>query len=155
MPKQVGGTVWQAAVARVGGVRGCCGHLCQCGAALLLLLLFSSTEISSSSSSDEIRRGVGSPEPGHRAQHRPEWGLLHLHLQLGSLQRVVRKHIEGKINKLTCKGWPMTICPPPASTTARRESETALVAFQDSTPTRATRTSKPYSGTTNFSELLL
>ena len=86
MPKEVGGTVWQAAVARVGGVRGCCGHLCQCGAALLLLL-FSSTEISSSSSY-EIRRGVGSPEPGHRAQHRPERGLLHLHLQLGSLQRV-------------------------------------------------------------------
>jgi len=94
MPKEVGGTVWQAAGARVGGVRGCCGHLCQCGAALLLLLLFSSTEISSGSSSDEVRRGVGSPEPGHRAQHRPERGLLHLHLQLGGLQGLAHDHLS-------------------------------------------------------------
>ena len=87
MRQQVGGTVWQTAVG-VGGICTgccCCGNLCKCRAALLLLRLFA-TQVSSSSSSEQVRRWVGSPEPGHSPKHRPKWRLLHLHLQLGSLR---------------------------------------------------------------------
>ena len=130
--QQVGGTVWQTAVG-VGGVCTgcCCRNLCKCRAALLLLLRLFGTQVSSSS--EQVRRWVGSPEPGHSAKHRPKWRLLHLHLQLGSLRertKIVDIYFFNlpKIifilfcfNFHTCRCWPMTICPPPASTTAKRE----------------------------------
>ena len=86
--QQVSGTVWQTAVGVGGASTGCCcGHLCEPRAALLLLLLrLFATQVRSSSCSQQVRRWVGSPEPGHGAKHRPKWRLLHLHLQLGSLR---------------------------------------------------------------------
>ena len=100
--QQVGGTVWQTAVG-VGGVCTgcccCCRNLCKCRAALLLLLRLFGTQVSSSSSSEQVRRWVGSPEPGHSAKHRPKWRLLHLHLQLGSL-REGRKIVNFKFFNL-------------------------------------------------------
>jgi len=116
--QQVGGTVWQTAVG-VGGVCTgccCCGNLCKCRAALLLLRLFA-TQVSSSSS-EQVRRWVGSPEPGHSPKHRPKWRLLHLHLQLGSLQVLAHDHLSsaGKYNcKKGVKGvsWEVeTVLPP-------------------------------------------
>jgi len=105
--QQVGGTVWQTAVG-VGGVCTgccCCRNLCKCRAALLLLLRLFGTQVSSSSSSEQVRRWVGSPEPGHGAKHRPKWRLLHLHLQLGSLQVLAHNHLSssGKYNLLARK----------------------------------------------------
>jgi len=103
MRQQVGGTIWQTAVGIDGVCTGCgCSHLCKCRTALLLLLRLFASKVSSSSSSQKVRRWVGSPEPGHRAKHRPKWRLLHLHLQLGSLQVLAHDHLSSA-SKYNCK----------------------------------------------------